>query len=64
MTPATEKPLSRLLVGYQGAEYVVELTRTFITVRPKGSRRGGPAEVRISPSSLHDKLLLAWVRNK
>lgn len=62
MTRASEKPLARVLRGYQGAEYVVELTTGFITVRPKGAKRGGPQEVRISPSSLHDKLLLAWNR--
>jgi hypothetical protein len=58
MTRATEKPLARLLVGYQGAEYAVELTKGFITIRPKGAKRGGPAEKRITPSSLHDLLIL------
>jgi hypothetical protein len=60
MTRATEKAVARLLKGYQGAEYVVELTTQLITVRPKGAKRGGPQEVRITPSSLHDKLILAW----
>jgi len=62
MTRATERPLARLLKGYQGSEYVVELTEQFITVRPKGSRRGGPAEKRITPSSLHDLLILRDAR--
>lgn len=62
MTRATDKPLARLLKGYKGAEYVVELTEQYITVRPKGAKRGGPQEVRITPSSLHDKLILAWNR--
>lgn len=57
MTRATEKPLARLLIGYQGSEYVVELTTRLITIRPKGSRRGGPLEKQITPSSLHDHLL-------
>ena len=64
MTRATEKPVARLLKGYQGKEYVVELTEQFITVRPKGAKRGGPQEVRITPSSLHDKLILSWARNR
>lgn len=58
MTRATEKPLARVLVGYQGQEYVVELTTRLITVRPKGSRRGGPAEKQATASWLHDQLCL------
>jgi hypothetical protein len=58
MTRATEKPVARLLKGYQNSEYVVELTEQFITLRPKGSRRGGPSEKRITPSALHDLLVL------
>jgi len=57
MTRATEKPTARLLVGYQEQEYVVELTRRLIVVRPKGARRGGPQEVQITPSLLHDRLM-------
>ena len=54
-----ESPTKRIVKGYQGAEYVVELTATRIVVRPKGARRGGPLERSITPSLLHDKLLLA-----
>lgn len=58
MTRATEKPVARVLEGYQGALYVVELTTKFITIRPKGAKRGGPQEERITPSQLHDRLIL------
>lgn len=59
MTRANERPLARLLTGYQGSEYVVELTTRLITIRPKGARRGGPQEVQITPSLLHDRLMAA-----
>lgn len=58
MIRATEKPVGRYLTGYQGQEYVVELTSRLITVRPKGSKRGGPAEKSITPSKLHDMLVM------
>jgi hypothetical protein len=58
MTRANEKPLARVLVGYQGQEYVVELTTRLITVRPKGSKRGGPQEKQATPSWLHDQLVM------
>lgn len=57
-----ESPTQRILAGYQGSKYVVELRRDLIVIRPKGSRRGGATEVSITPSALHDKLLLAWSR--
>lgn len=60
MTRATnEAPTRRIVRGYHGAEYVVELTESAIIVRPKGSRKGGSAEKSITPSALHDKLMLA-----
>lgn len=60
MTPASDSsPTRRIVSGYQGALYVVELRAGEIVVRPKGSKRGGPAEVSITPSALHDRLLLA-----
>ena len=54
-----ESPTRRIVVGYQGAEYVVELRASEILIRPKGSRSGGPAEVATTPSAIHDRLLLA-----
>lgn len=59
-----ESPTQRIVKGYQGKEYVVELRSDQIIVRPKGARRGGPAEVTITPSALHDKLILAWARQR
>jgi hypothetical protein len=57
-----ESPTQRVVNGYQGSKYVVELRSNLIVIRPKGARRGGPTEVSITPSALHDKLLLAWSR--
>lgn len=48
------RPTRRLTVSAQyGDEYVVEIGAHFINVRPKGSRRGGPAEVSVTPGSLY-----------
>lgn len=59
MTHANDqRPLARILTGYQGQEFVVELTARRITVRPKGARRGGPNERSITPSALLDYLIL------
>lgn len=39
MTRATDaRPTTRVLLGYQGQEYVVELTAKLVRVRLKGSR--------------------------
>ena len=59
-----ESPTKRIVTGYKGSKYVVELRSGMILVRPKGSRSGGPQEVQITPSALHDRLLLAWARNR
>lgn len=53
-----ESPTRRIVRGYQGAEYVVELYANRISVRPKGSKRGGPSEKFTTPSSLHDQLVM------
>lgn len=54
-----EAPTRRIVKGYQGSEYVVELSEGLISVRPKGARKGGPADKQITPSALHDKLVMA-----
>jgi hypothetical protein len=60
MTKASnESPTRRVLTGYQGQLYVVELRENLILIRPKGSRTGGSAEVSITPSALHDRLLMS-----
>jgi hypothetical protein len=59
MTRATEeRPTKRILAGRDG-DYVVELRASLILVRPKGTRRGGPAEIAITPSLLHQRILAA-----
>lgn len=60
MTRASaERPTKRLVIGRMGQDFVVELQSHLIVVRPKGCRRGGPAEVVISPSTLYQRLLIA-----
>lgn len=59
MTRATdERPTRRVLSGYMGADYVVELEARRIVVRPKGTRRGGRSEVAVTPSLLYDMMLM------
>lgn len=55
MTPArTDRPTRRMLTSRRdGSVYIVELSEDLITIRPKGSRRGGPAEVAFTPGRLH-----------
>jgi hypothetical protein len=53
------RPTRRVLVGAQGVDYVVELRGNLILCRPKGTRRGGANEVVITPSLLHQRLLIA-----
>lgn len=54
MTRASdERPTRRVILSQFGDEYVVELRREVIVLRPKGSRRGGPAEVQLSPGKLY-----------
>jgi hypothetical protein len=57
------KPTRRLLQAYRSdKELVVELGRSRITIRPKGTRRGGKAEVSIAASALYDRLLIGGMR--
>jgi hypothetical protein len=63
MTKADEfKPTARLCAGRFGDEFVVEVRRTTITIRPKGTRRGGPAEVEIGVGALHQRLMIGRKR--
>lgn len=52
------KPLRRLLASRYGDEYVIELLASVIIIRPKGSRRGGPAEVAFMPGAIYTRALL------
>jgi hypothetical protein len=59
MTRATDsRPTRRVLITIDGVELVVELRRRSITVRPLGSRRGGPAEVELTPGSIYLRALM------
>lgn len=65
MTSATnESPTRRAMVSRVGLrleEYVVELGASEITIRPKGSRKGGAAEVKFSVSAIYERCLMARV---
>lgn len=59
MTSANdEHPTQRLVLGYHGAPFIVELSKGRISVRPKGAKKDGPNERSISPSALLDLLVL------
>lgn len=56
-----EKPVRRVMLGRDGDEYVVELRRSLILVRPKGTRRDGKQEVAVGPGQIHQRLLIARI---
>jgi hypothetical protein len=58
-TPTRRAMASR--VGLRLEEYIVELGASEITIRPKGTRRGGPAEVTFSVSAIYERCLMARV---
>jgi hypothetical protein len=65
MTRAQDtRPTRRLLSGWQGEDFVVELEARRIVVRPKGTRRGGRSEVAVTPSLLYDLMLMRRVEEK
>lgn len=45
--------------GFKWEEYTVDITGSEFRIRPKGSRRGGPAEVAVTVSAMYEKLLVA-----
>lgn len=57
MTKASAlKPVKRIVTGagkYEREEYVAEVYQTRLVLRPKGCRRGGPAEVALDFGSLY-----------
>lgn len=57
MTTATDhKPVRRIVHGvgrYANEEYVVEVRAQVLVIRPKGTRRDGPAEVTVPFGSLY-----------
>jgi hypothetical protein len=62
--PATGKQPLRRLVETMDSEMVVELTDRLCTLRPKGTRRGGPAEVEITWGALYLRLMAARAEEK
>lgn len=56
--PSDHRPTRRVLLGADG-ELVVELYRMRITIRPLGTRRGGPAEIEVTPSLVYQRELVA-----
>lgn len=64
MTPASDlRPTRRRMTsrgywGLPGDEYVVEMHRTVLKVRPKRTRSGGPAEVVVPIGILYQHALV------
>lgn len=60
MTRATSKPLRRVVQGQvfgRGLEFVIEVSDRLLVLRPKGTRRGGPAEAVVQWSGLYTRLM-------
>lgn len=59
MTRASDsRPIRRVLITMDGSELVFELGARTITVRPLGTRRGGPAEVQFTPGLIYQRALM------
>jgi len=52
------RPTRRVMLTIDGMELVIELRRRTITIRPLGTRRGGPAEVEITLGSIWVRVLM------
>lgn len=59
MTKARDdKPVRRVTSPNRyGEQFVIEVYNSRIVVRPKGTRRGGKAEVELSPSLFYQRLM-------
>lgn len=58
MTRASNmRPTHRVLTSRSGDDYVIELYADRVVLRPKGSRRNGPAEVETSVGGVYLRLL-------
>lgn len=65
MTRAHEtNPTRRIVVSGFGEELVVEVYSRRLVLRPKGCKRGGPAEVEVGPGQLYQRLLVARAEEK
>jgi len=59
MTKASDTtPVRRVTTPNRyGEEFVIEVYNSRIVVRPKGSRKGGKAEVEMTPSLFYQRLM-------
>jgi hypothetical protein len=57
MTVATDKP-TRRIVRTSDQEMVAEVRGDTLTLRPKGTRRGGPAEVSVLWGAIYYRAML------
>lgn len=51
------RPTRRLVESPLGDAYVLEVYARRLVLRPKGARRGGPAEVEVSPGRVYQRAL-------
>lgn len=55
---SNERPVRRLLSSRQfNEDWAVELRADLILIRPKGSRRGGKAEVAVLPGVIYQRAM-------
>jgi hypothetical protein len=60
-TRATSKPLVRIVKTRYDGDLVAEVTEDSITLRPPRTRKGGPAEVRLTWGAMYQRLMAARV---
>jgi hypothetical protein len=53
------RPTRRMMAGFRGDHYAVELRSKVVIIRPKGARRGGPAEVTVTPGAMYVRAMMA-----
>lgn len=60
MTRAHElTPTRRVVTDGFGEDLIIEVFARRLVLRPKGCKRGGPAEVEVTPGQLYQRLLVA-----
>lgn len=63
MTRASATPVRRVVLGARG-DMVIEVTDRMIALRPKGARRGGPAEVTVTHEQLYLRTMMHMADEK
>ena len=58
MTKAETSPVTRLVIGDRGKELVVRVEGRTVTMRPKRTAVGGPAEVTVSWATMYERALI------